>query len=340
MKKYNYNMNLLRGIAMILVLIGHAIFADFIMMKNIPNTSMYINIYSFIYQFHMPLFFFISGFFAKKCFEVKTKKDYFELLKNKTLKLFIPYLTFSVIALIIKVLLESYTYRGIDLNNAFYNIFLNPWKNPLKLLWFIYTLYIIFLIMPFFNKVNNKIKILMLSIIWILPYGFGSIFNITGVIRYSLFFCLGYEFYKYYNKYLEKKKTIIRPIVLISVLIFINMVDIVPTANIHTYMCSVLAIIALVDIVHIVNLNNSIIKLIGYVGTYSMDIYLLHWFFQMPVRILYERFNFSYNLLFIFSFLLSFLSIPISKYMIRKVKIFSFLCFGIVDKKIKKNIFV
>lgn len=334
MKKYNYNMNLLRGIAMILVVIGHAIFADFVLMKNIPNTDVYIDIYSFIYKFHMPLFFFISGFFAKKCFELKTKKEYFDLLKNKTLKLLIPYLTFSVIALVIKILLESYTYRSMELNSVIYNIFFNPWENPLKLLWFIYTLYIIFLVMPIFNKIDNKIKILILSILWCLPYGYGTIFNITGVIRYSLFFVLGYEFYKRYSKYLEKKKSIIRPIILMSILAIINMGDIIINENIHVYISSILAISALVDIVHIVDLKNYLVKLIGYVGNYSIDIYLLHWFFQMPVRILYEKLNFSYNLLFVFSFILAFLSIPVSKFLIRKIKILSFLCFGTIDKKI------
>ena len=49
-----------RGLGIILVVFGHAI------VPEIRNTSnIFMNIYKYIYIFHMPLFFYVSGVFAK-----------------------------------------------------------------------------------------------------------------------------------------------------------------------------------------------------------------------------------------------------------------------------------
>ena len=66
-----------KGIGIILVIIGHV--------------SINANINDFIYSFHMPLFFIISGFLYKP------KKNF---VKNKVRSILIPYFVFSIVSFI------------------------------------------------------------------------------------------------------------------------------------------------------------------------------------------------------------------------------------------------
>ena len=64
MKKYYTWINIARGIGMILVVLGHA--ADDTWIRSENNNYIAKFVIDFIYSFHMPLFFFISGFCSSK----------------------------------------------------------------------------------------------------------------------------------------------------------------------------------------------------------------------------------------------------------------------------------
>lgn len=331
-KTFNYEMNILRGIAIFLVVFGHATFKENFT-NNISGTSLLQWSVEFIYTFHMPLFFFISGFFAYKLFEIRNINDYYTFVKYKFIKLIIPYLTFSIAGTIIKLLLSSIANNPVNLKYVFIDILLYPWNNPLKLLWFIYTLFIIFMLLPLFNRINNKIKLIILGLLWILPFSYGEIFNFNGVIRYSFWFILGYEFFKTYDKYLkyEHKYKALLAIVSTGLLFIININPIQTGVfiNIFEMVCSFLAILSLVNLVHIINIKSKICIFLNALGKYSMDIYLLHWFLQMPIRLLWDKLHFNYYIMFSLALMLAFLSIPISKYIIRKYKFFSYIAYGV-----------
>jgi len=335
-KEFNKNMNVLRGIGVFLVVLGHASFKENFV-KIVPNTTYLKWLVEFIYTFHMPLFFFISGFFAKKMFEIKSKKEYLSYIKRKSFRLLLPYFTFSILGLAIKLLMSNYANNPVNINTVFLDILINPWENPIKLLWFIYTLYFIYLLLPLLNKLNNKIKLIVLGVSWVIPISYGIIFNINGIIRYSLFVILGYEFYKKYNLYISRKKYVIKPILQFLFLILINIKPIQTgnLVNVFELVCSLLAISALLDFVHIIKLDGIFGKVFNYLGKYSYDIYLLHWFFQMPVRLVYEKLKFDYNILFFIALLAAFISIPVSKFIIKRVPLFNFLLFGNNNKDIK-----
>ena len=76
-----------KGIGILLVLIGHV------------SQNSYIS--SFIYSFHIPLFFIISGYLYKN------KKNY---IRNKTTTILIPYLFFSIISFIYCIYYRMYCY--------------------------------------------------------------------------------------------------------------------------------------------------------------------------------------------------------------------------------------
>ena len=63
-----------KGIGIILVVIGH---------QNIPHS-----VTNWIFSFHMPLFFILSGFFFS------SKKKFYEIFKRRVKSLIIPYVFF------------------------------------------------------------------------------------------------------------------------------------------------------------------------------------------------------------------------------------------------------
>lgn len=259
-KTFNYEMNILRGIAIFLVVFGHATFKENFI-SNISGTALLQWSVEFIYTFHMPLFFFISGFFAYKLFKIRNINDYYTFIKYKF------------------------------------------------------------------------IKLIILGLLWILPFSYGEIFNFNGVIRYSFWFILGYEFFKTYNKYLKYEHKYKALLAIVStVLLFIININPIQTGvfiNIFEMACSFLAIISLVNLVHIINIKSKICIFLNALGKYSMDIYLLHWFLQMPIRLLWDKLHFNYYIMFSLALILAFLSIPISKYIIRKYKFFSYIVYGV-----------
>lgn len=82
------NVDYIKGIAILLVCIGHAATPSFL-----PRPHTYEYVVQAIYSFHMPLFFLISGFLSYKIIDINLKNNYIEFIKNKLYRLCIPFLT-------------------------------------------------------------------------------------------------------------------------------------------------------------------------------------------------------------------------------------------------------
>lgn len=160
-----------KGIGIILVIIGHV--------------SVNQNINNFIYSFHMPLFFIISGFLYKP------KKD-FE--KHKAKSILIPYFSFSIISFIYWITIERF-FREQEVSplNVFINIFIARGDNESYIfnvvLWFLPCLFMTEII---FNFLINKTKSKYLKYIMFISSIIGFIFPKISDIR--LPFCLDIVF--------------------------------------------------------------------------------------------------------------------------------------------------
>ena len=76
-----------KGLGIILVVMGHS-FPDASLEGGIQNPVCNV-IFDMIYSFHMPLFFFLSGFVAKLALDGRTDK--LEIVKKRFFRLMIPY---------------------------------------------------------------------------------------------------------------------------------------------------------------------------------------------------------------------------------------------------------
>lgn len=162
---YNKNriksIDIAKAIGIFLIVLGH--------------TLTFGNLRKFVYAFHVPLFFFLSGI----CF---SKKDNITFLKKKIKSLYFPYIIMSIISILIYSFMGKYMDKGTSFNiwnNIFGMIYANPnlenmqWNQPL---WFLPCLFMqLFIINILENIINNNkykqiIRVLFVIALTILGY--------------------------------------------------------------------------------------------------------------------------------------------------------------------------
>ena len=197
----------LRGFAMFYVILGHA----FVTKSNF--------IRKYIYSFHMPLFFFISGMTSKKY-----DLSWLDFLKKKAKSLLLPYLCLNIFVLILKYLFHFTLgiYNNLDLTQNIIHIF-KGYSNTLPCIqsWFIICLFVIEVLFYAITKYikNDKSVALAVIAVFILGYlnsiyslSFLKFWHIDTALVGLLFYYLGYIFMKYlpvYNKVLLENKYIV-----------------------------------------------------------------------------------------------------------------------------------
>ena len=177
-------MDVAKGIGIYLVILGHVTHSEWL--------------WYYIWQFHMPLFFFISGL-------LYTPKDSFKAFLIKRIKsLYIPYVIFFLITFAYWVLFER-KYRGAEIPISYeliglpYGTYEGGHLFFNGVLWFLPCLFATEIIFYFIAKLKDRIGILagiccsfaigqflLLSRIDYLPFGLHTAFNAI------LFYGIGY----------------------------------------------------------------------------------------------------------------------------------------------------
>ena len=118
-----------KGIAIILVVYGNVLDGLFNAGVTVPRYHLQ---HDFIYSFHMPLFFVLSGLFAKRVL-VLPKLQFF---RRQGIALLYPYLLWSVVQSGIMLIMSKYTNGGLT-SLEFLMIPLDPFGQ----FWYLYDLF-------------------------------------------------------------------------------------------------------------------------------------------------------------------------------------------------------
>lgn len=188
-------MALLSVWGILLVLLGHSGFEEAIIQQKLAY------LHSWIYSFHMPLFFLISGYlFALTNPEVK-KACTGKFIWKKTLRLIVPYVVLGTVIFAIK-----YTFAGLSHADRvfsvgnFFKMFIIPSADYSTIghLWYVFTLYMIFLLVLGLICIRilstDKVKLCLLALgIWGVSYFLPttSVLNLSSVLYYAPFFLFG-----------------------------------------------------------------------------------------------------------------------------------------------------
>ena len=116
-KKRNSTIDIYKGIGIVLVMMGHIGFGDI---------SSYI-----AHAFHMPMFFFISGFLYQK------KQESFKVwIQRKIGALIVPYLVFGIINYLFWIVIQFQKGESISLSPIFHLLSVNTTGLASGSLWF------------------------------------------------------------------------------------------------------------------------------------------------------------------------------------------------------------
>lgn len=195
-----------KAICIILVVIGHYS-PEF-------SPSWYMTIHDIIYSFHMPLFMFASGFIY-----IATKRDepYLSFINRKIRRLMIPYFVVSVLIISIKLLLEHNVYmqHPVTIKN-YIEIFYTPSAG--YFLWFIWALWWMFLIIPFFKSKKLRLIVFVISLLCAnIHLETTKIFCVPETLHMFVYFMLGIMCFDY--RKLMNKVSSISPVLIIFLFI-------------------------------------------------------------------------------------------------------------------------
>ena len=279
-------LSVLQGFSMLLVVIGH------VSLTNIPRdpaTPIATTIERCIYTFHMPLFIFISGWlFYHTC--IRNGKSYGDMILSKLIRLGIPFLTFTLLATILKVLFPSLMHRTVTVQELL-DTFLFFRSNPLGEMWFIVVLFVLMLFYPCYVLcVKDKVTACfglaaVVAVSMITPPHFCTILQIDRVIHFAPFFIMGILCSRFdLQKYLSSGTFLSIASLCFA---FFNVLIWLPDS------CSLLT--ASVGIIFslslCLNLTRIYPKAFASFRDYTFQIFLMGIFFQMVIRWIYTRFS-------------------------------------------------
>lgn len=162
----------LRGFGIILITLGHL--GCFELFER------------YIYSFHVPLFFFISGYLYRRGTQPLS-----QYIKKKTITIFVPFLAWTFMSTMVNVAL-GYKLQPLILKAITYNGQLT-WNSPL---WFLLVLYLVEVLFTLLDRLNERTSFKLFLMIASLV-----VFLLIGDIRLTLklnlvpfamvFYCMG-----------------------------------------------------------------------------------------------------------------------------------------------------
>lgn len=173
--------DLMQGLAMILVVLGHHLF------PFLP--AWYKSMHYYIYLFHMPFFIFISAFLIRYSFKgVDSINDYWQYIRRKAVKFIPPYIIIGLLCILLKrpESINAFLSQAVYLLN-------NPLGSEATFLWYIYLLFLLYIISPIVFALPRYGKYLLLAVCLLLslkPIN-TNLFCIAYLCKLSPFYMAG-----------------------------------------------------------------------------------------------------------------------------------------------------
>ena len=182
-KKYFPELDKLRGIAILMVLLYHSVIVYPVNLLDIHWCRL---LHSALWLVEMPIFFLVSGF----CFQYH--ENYGCYIRKKALRLLVPHFVFGVLDMLPRVMespLVNESYPGVD---AFRELLLYASNE-----WFLWTLFLIFLIAPLLRAVlykNRAARIGLFTVVLLLSLVHNIVtplFSLKNASYFLVYFVIG-----------------------------------------------------------------------------------------------------------------------------------------------------
>ncbi len=318
-KKIYHEITIAKGIGILLVVLGHA-------MKQTGMTDqLTAGLIQLIYSFHMPLFFVLSGFVSVKILDYGKKEEIFPYIRNRAIRLLIPYFVMGILYMPLKFLLSRFARNPYDFTSAWKLII---GENPNTTMWFLFTLFWVSVIALILVRKAVLLPMLtMTAVLSAVSFFFGWEMKIP---KYLFFFIFGLYLREYYQRFLEmgKRKGIIAVLALLFVAGNVGLAYGVLLAGMVTAVSG--SLLCLLFSLWLSRKTGRMSRSLQALGESSMDIYILSDPVQTAARlVLWNILHLSNVVVIVLCFVAGIaLSYILAKYVFRKFKIFRILLFG------------
>ncbi len=278
MKRINF-IDIAKGLGIILVYIGH---------YNFPET-----INKFIYMFHMPFFFFVSGFMFKP-----NNASFFNFVQHKMKTLLMPYLFFSIVNLLLLLVVST--------KYSWTSLFLNGWQGIA--LWFVISLFITLLLAGLLLKGNNKfdwISIFFALILYVIIDSFNTIslpYKLELIPLTYFWFAIGFKISKknWMIKSIEKQYLFLFFFLITFVISWLNPYKIDLAINQYKLLyyailgsfCGILMLLNFSYYIDKYIKNKQLTQLMTYLGKNTFVILAFHQVYNIALSFLMVKFHF------------------------------------------------
>jgi len=259
-----------KGITILLVVIGHVNLGMLLSGRFSDQDGFLTLINELIYSVHMPLFFMISGLFYYN--RSTTARQLGKSIINKLISLGIPYLVFSAVMWGMKFVMGSHIRVA-----AGWDDLLLIFTHPIDHLWFLYSLFLIFLVAEVLDYVfkNDIVVFFVLFAASIIGWHYKTGLYIMDVTIYmASFFYIG-KIFRQNIAILEK-----RSFVLLSSLSFVGLqyvnLMIEDTFRGLAFVITMSGIFMILSLARNLNMNNRICRYFYNAGLITMPVFLIH----------------------------------------------------------------
>lgn len=253
---------------------------------------------TFIYNFHMPLFFFIAGFLFKYTSELRIKV-YGVFIKDKCIRFLTPYIILTLIGFVPKVLMSSYINEDVEFSFYYFlKVFFSPRDNVWGHFWFLPTLLIIYVFSYLILKASRhriiySCLLFLALVLAIFPVDINW-FSLNDICDQLIYFCIGI----FSEKLIINKRKDIFKIgfaifnVFFAVLIFVicryfNYFGYNWILNLSNVIIAILMIYSIIFLS--ILLENTGNKFLDYFSGKTFSIYIISWPCQAVVEIVTNR---------------------------------------------------
>lgn len=328
-KQYFNEINIMRGMAVLCVVIGHSF--------NPTETPTILGfVKSFVYCFHMPAFFFISGFLeGEKRRSFSEKK---QAIVKKVKRLMVPYFFLTVVTAVLKILFGAFARNPLQYSTLVVDVLIGR-NNPNGGLWFLYALFIISIFGILFDTVNRAILTGVMLVLYVLN---AAVFKQSGYIigfffSYAWIYFMGGVARRYFYANLKKLQLVMSAkgtaITVVAsagymVLAFVRIYSV--QSLILTTAVTIIGVFWLFIIAMQIEHYHYGEKLWMLLGDYGMDIYMIGYYVQQAIFVVCGKILGLDYLIYAWLMLILGLIAPIllSKYIVRKSKMLSILILG------------
>jgi acyltransferase 3 len=189
MKHYR-EIDILRGIAIIMVFLGHAVIVYPI---NLENVAWCRGLVAFISAVHMPLFFIVAGF----CFH--RKSTYVDMVQKKIKRLLVPYVIFNLFDMCCRLVLSKFVNRPCGIRESMIKMLFYGGEY-----WFLYVLFLMCIlwggILPYVKKhVWLQVIVGIAAVVLnVLQISF-DVCKVDSLCRFFVFFYAGFLIQIYFD---------------------------------------------------------------------------------------------------------------------------------------------